>query len=79
MEGLQTQGQMIQGMPIQGQVLTANNSRVRMNMSISAKGAAQWDVTAEFDTPEHAAENLSKAIDAVRAIIARKGLTEAKA
>jgi hypothetical protein len=53
--------------------------RTRMNVSISAKGAAQWDVTAEYPTPEESAKNLSEAIDQVRMIIKEKGLVEAGA
>jgi hypothetical protein len=51
--------------------------RTRMNISITAKGHAQWDVTAEYENPETAADNLSGAIDLVRKIIREKGLTEA--
>jgi hypothetical protein len=51
--------------------------RLRMNLSISAKGVAQWDITAEYETPQESAENLSEAIDKVRQIIEEKGLTEA--
>lgn len=53
------------------------NSRVRMNLSLTAKGKVQWDITSEFPTLELAEENLSKAIDSVRKVIADKGLSEA--
>jgi hypothetical protein len=55
------------------------NKRTRMNVSLTAKGLAQWDVTAEYDTPEQTDEALSKAIDLVRATIKSKGLTEVSA
>lgn len=53
------------------------STRVRMNLSLTAKGKVQWDITSEFPTVEDAAENLSKAIDSVRKVIADKGLSEA--
>lgn len=53
------------------------NTRTRMNVSITAKGLAQWDVTAEYDTPELSAENLARAVDLVRKVIKDKGLKEA--
>ena len=55
---------------------TANNKRVRVNVCITAKGQAQWDITAEFPTPEEAVGSLDKTIDMVRKTIATKGLTE---
>jgi hypothetical protein len=50
--------------------------RTRMNVGVTAKGAAQWDVTAEYATPEATKKCLSEAIDAVREVIKEKGLTE---
>ena len=52
------------------------NSRTRMNVNLTAKGMAQWDVTAEYDTPEKTAEELGTAIDLLRGIIKSKNLTE---
>ena len=52
------------------------NKRTRMNVSLTAKGLAQWDVTAEYDTPEKTADELGKAIDLLRGVIKNKGLTE---
>ena len=63
----------------QNLTVTENNSRVRMNVSLSAKGLAQWDITAEFDSAEKSAEELGKAIDLCRDVIASKGILEAKA
>lgn len=54
-----------------------SNMRTRMNVSITAKGLAQWDITAEYDTPELSEKNLSDAIDRVRKVIKEKGLKEA--
>lgn len=53
-----------------------NVGRCRMNLKLSAKGDAQFDVTAEYETPEQTAENLAKAIDLCRAVMAEKGLKE---
>lgn len=53
--------------------------RTRMNISLTAKGAAQWDITAEYSTPEESAGYLSEAVDRVRQIIKEKGLAEAGA
>ena len=52
------------------------NKRTRMNVSLTAKGLAQWDVTAEYDTPEETAAQLGKAIDLCREVIKNKGLSE---
>lgn len=52
------------------------NTRTRVNVSITAKGLAQWACTAEYDTLELVAENLAKAIDLVKKVIADKGLKE---
>ena len=54
-------------------------SRVRMNVSTTAKGAAQWEVTAEFSTPEEAAKHLNEGITKVREVIKSQGLIEAGA
>ena len=60
---------------------TANetNKRVRVNVSLSAKGVAQWDITAEFDDGDKSIEELSKTIDKVRALLNAKGIPEAGA
>lgn len=52
-------------------------TRVRMNVSLTAKGYGQWDVTSEFPDLEQTSKNLSAAIDSVRAILAEKGIPEA--
>ena len=52
------------------------NKRVRINLSETAKGLIQWDITTEFETVEETKKALSEAIDAAREIIKEKGLTE---
>lgn len=56
---------------------TENNTRTRINISINAKGLAQYDLTCEYDTPEKSAEEMSKTVDIVRKLLAEKGLVEA--
>jgi hypothetical protein len=47
-----------------------------MAVSVTAKGLAQWEVTAEGDSPEAAEADLNRAIDTVRFSIAKAGMTE---
>lgn len=54
----------------------ATNKRVRINLSETAKGLIQWDITAEFETVEEKKQALLAAIDAAREIIKEKGLQE---
>ena len=49
-------------------------NRCRMNVSTTAKGLAQWDVTAEYETPEESANQLGKAIDMLTDTCRSKGL-----
>ena len=62
---------------MKGIVMEQSNKRVRLHVSTTAKGYAQWEVTSEFESVEEAKANLSAAIDAVRGVIKEKGLTEA--
>ena len=55
------------------------NKRVRINLSETAKGLVQWDITAEFETVEETKKALADAIDAAREVIKEKGLQEAHA
>ena len=55
----------------------ATQNRVRINVSLTAKGYGQWDITSEFSTVEESSENLSKAIDEVRKILNEKNIKEA--
>lgn len=55
------------------------NKRVRINLSESAKGLVQWDITAEFETVEETKKALAGAIDAAREVIREKGLQEVHA
>lgn len=52
-------------------------SRVRLNLSLTAKGLGQWDITSEFPTVEDSSKNLSLAIDEIRKVMAEKGIIEA--
>jgi hypothetical protein len=52
------------------------NRRMRMNVSITAKGKAQWDVTAEYDTPDETDRNLREGIRLVREAVKAAGLEE---
>lgn len=55
------------------------NKRVRINLSETAKGLVQWDITAEFETVEETKKALADAIDAAREVIKEKGLQEVHA
>lgn len=57
----------------------ATNKRVRINLSETAKGLIQWDITAEFETVEETKKALADAIDAAREVIKEKGLQEVHA
>jgi tripartite-type tricarboxylate transporter receptor subunit TctC len=57
--------------------MAENNKRTRMNVSITEKGKAQWDVTAEYETPEETDRNLREAITRIRAAVKDAGLAEA--
>ena len=56
---------------------STDETRVRMNLGLTAKGLGQWEITSEFPTLEESSENLSKAIDAMRKILVEKGIKEA--
>ena len=53
-----------------------SNSRTRMNLSLNSKGKVQWDITAEYDTPELTAAQLADGIDLMRNVIKTKNLVE---
>lgn len=50
------------------------NTRTRIKLSQTAKGLIQYEISAEYDTPEKSIEMLGKAVDQVRALISEKGL-----
>lgn len=52
-------------------------TRVRINLSQTAKGLGQLDISSEAPTVEEAKILLSTAIDEARAIMAEKGIKEA--
>lgn len=54
-----------------------SNTRTRINISLSAKGMGQYDITTEYDSPEKSVEEMSKAIDMVRSLLKEKGIPEA--
>lgn len=56
-----------------------DNKRVRINLSETAKGFIQWDITAEFGSVEESKSALTAAIDAAREVILEKGLKEVSA
>jgi len=51
-----------------------SESRVRINLSQSAKGNVQFDITAEFPNEDESILHLGAAIDKVKAMCAEKGL-----
>ena len=59
--------------------VTDNNTRTRIKISLTAKGTAQWEISCEYDSPEKSTEQMGKAIDLTRSLIAEKGLKEAGA
>lgn len=59
--------------------VTTVSERTRINISLTAKGMGQYDLTCEYDTPEKSIEEMSKTIDMVRALLKEKGIPEAGA
>lgn len=47
-----------------------------MNVSLTAKGQAQWDVTAEYPTPSESEQALRESIVKVRGVIKESNLIE---
>lgn len=54
-----------------------SNTRTKINVSINAKGMAQFDLTCEYDSPERSVAEMSKSIDMVRKLLKEKGIAEA--
>ena len=50
------------------------NTRTRIKLSQTSKGLIQYEISAEYYTPEKSIEMLGKAVDQVKALIAEKGL-----
>ena len=50
------------------------DTRVRMNLTTTAKGKVQLDITAEFPTLEESAKNLDAAIKEAKRIVAENGM-----
>jgi hypothetical protein len=50
------------------------SARTRMNLSQTAKGFVQFDVTCEYETPAKTAEYLAQALDLIKTTAAANGL-----
>ncbi|MBP3573396.1 MAG: hypothetical protein J6J71_02175 [Prevotella sp.] len=59
--------------------VSTSQKRVRINLSQTAKGLVQFDITAESESVEESKKILSEAIDSARAVIKEKGMTEVSA
>lgn len=59
--------------------VSTSQKRVRNNLSQTAKGLVQFDITAESESVEESKKILSEAIDSARAVIKEKGMTEVSA
>lgn len=59
--------------------VSTSQKRVRINLSQTAKGLVQLDITAEAESVEESKKILSEAIDSARAVIREKGMTEVSA
>lgn len=56
---------------------TPNQNRVRMNITTSAKGFAQMDITVEFPTVNESKEAMDSAIKALREVLKENNIAEA--
>ena len=59
--------------------VNTSTKRVRINLSQTAKGLVQLDITAESENVEELKKMLSEAIDSAREVIKEKGMTEVSA
>jgi hypothetical protein len=59
--------------------VSKTSGRVRINLSQNAKGAAQFDITAEFETAAECEKELDAAIKSARNVMAANGLKEVEA
>lgn len=59
--------------------VSTSQKRVRINLSQTAKGLVQFDITAESESVEESKKILSEAIYSARAVIKEKGMTEVSA
>ena len=53
---------------------TENNTRTRIKLTQTSKGLFQYEISAEYDSPEKSIEMLGKAVDQIRAFFKEKGL-----
>lgn len=51
-----------------------SNTRTRIKLTQTSKGLIQWEISAEYDTPEKSVEMLGQTIDKVQSLITEKGL-----
>jgi hypothetical protein len=56
--------------------METENKRIRINLSQTAKGFVQFEVTAEFSTMEETEKNLNEAVQAARRVMAANRLQE---
>ena len=54
----------------------STNKRVRINVSLTAKGLAQWDITAEFETVAECEKELDAAVKAAKRVLSANNLKE---
>jgi Cys-tRNA synthase (O-phospho-L-seryl-tRNA:Cys-tRNA synthase) len=57
--------------------MEVQNQRIRINLSQTAKGLVQIDVTAEFPTIEETEKKLDEAVKAARRVMAANNMKEA--
>lgn len=56
---------------------TLDQNRVRMNITTTAKGFAQMDITVEFPTVNESKEAMASAIKALREVLKENNIAEA--
>lgn len=56
---------------------TLDQNRVRMNITTTAKGFAQMDITVEFSTVNESKEAMDSAIKALREVLKENNIAEA--
>ncbi len=53
---------------------TTTNTRTRINLSQTAKGLIQFDITCECDSVDKSTEEMERAVNQTRALIKKLGL-----
>ena len=54
--------------------VTENNTRTRIKLSQTSKGLIQFEISAEYDSPEKSVEEMEKAVLQTRQLISKLGL-----